>query len=442
LIDLQFYTVNLGDLQLVGNGESDLEEPGLPLEPRCIVRELKVRAADKPGMYKVSADVRSPLQYLAKPRETTEHQIKAWTAACDCPDDQTEVKGQCFGRRFAASILTKLRQISGNEKKNLSAESIERIVRGVGRPYIPYDRLLIEERGLVGEPSKDGSYLMQSLKPGDDICFSTANYSLGWAKTDFDAIAEPAAHACFPWLTLIQNSQLGMLQGDVGIDPLKPFRPSPKPTKQSPLMVTPDQITPKGPWLSAILFSDWTMMSNSPSKPKDEENQTRSFLLLARDQSLLNWVRVQLKTNKDISISAKNARDQMEKWKKNNKQNNEPESPLIKLPGNIRPFVSFWLEVNNSRERVRVGMSLLNLIDQRLSLSGQVLPLRTRENHQELATTLSPSKLEREKIQAIIPKLTYRRRTGIQLQTINLSSASRLEDFLIPLNSGDQIQWH
>jgi hypothetical protein len=164
--------------------------------------------------------------------------------------------------------------------------------------------------------------------------------------------------------------------------------------------------------------------------------------LLARDQSLLNWVRVQLKTDQFDSITARAAQDQMDKWKKNNKSHNEPVSPLIKLPGNIRPFVSFWLEVNNSSERVRVGMSLLNLIDQRLSLSGQVLPLRTRENHQEIATTLTPSKLEREKIQAIIPKLTYRRRTGIQLQTINLSSASRLEDFLIPLNSGDQIQWH
>jgi len=295
---------------------------------------------------------------------------------------------------------------------------------------------------------------MQSLKPGDDFCFSTANYSIEWGDTDFIAIAEPAAHACFPWLTLMQNSQLGMLQGDVGIDPLKPFRPSPKPSKdlqevprkvwtipsplsdggdQTSLMVTPDQITPQGPWLSAILFSDWGEISYSPSKPSNKK--IRSFLLLARDQSLLNWVMHQK------PLSAEDTLTEVGNWKNSN-TSDEPESPLIILPGNIRPFVSFWIEVNNSRERVRVGTSLLNLIDQRLSLSGQVLPLRKRKNHQELANPLAPPLLEREKIQAIIPKVTYRRRTGVQLQTINLSSATRLEDFLIPLNSGDQIQWH
>jgi hypothetical protein len=424
LIDLQFYTVNLGDLQLVGNGESDLEEPGLPLEPRCIVRELKVRAADKPGMYKVSADVRSPLQFDADPRATTEHQIKAWTEACDCSDDQTEVKGQCFGRRFAASLLTKLRQISGNEKKNLSAESIEQIVRGAGRPYIPYDRLLIEERGLIpGDVDQAGGYLKQYLKPGDELCFSTATYSLEWEAIgksgDISQISQPAASACFPWLTLMQgikNSQV-----HVGIDPLRPFRP-PFQFKVSDetgeigrerkhLLVTPDQIPPEN--VDYAILATSLDLSYRPKGPfhdikakkdstKDSKNQkVSSYLCLAS---------VSIASSKSQQSNNSPQADSTKSESEKKPCRDIPNSVDITLPGNIKPFVAFWIRNDKAQEKVRVGTSLLNLVDQRFSLSSQVL------DHRSLKGSV-PSRTEKELIRTIVSGLTYLRRSGLYLQS-------------------------
>ncbi len=448
LIDLAFYTVKLGDLQLVDNGESVLEVPGLPLEPRCIVRELKVRAADKPGVYKVSADVRSPLRYLANPRETTEHQIKAWTKACDCPDDQTEVKGQCFGRRFAASILTKIRQISGNEKKNLSAESIERIVRGVGRPYIPYARLLVEERGLIaGDVNQGGGYLKQYLKPGDELCFSTATYSLEWEAIkksgDIAQISQPAAPACFPWLTLMQgikNSQV-----HVGIDPLRPFRPEFTFTtevddaigaERTDLLVTPDQIPPGKTAVDYAILATSLDLSYRPKGPffdirtgnnsnKDNKQKVSSYLCLVGDNAAGS--KSQQISNSSQSGSA-NPPD-------NKKCSDIPNSVDMTLPANIKPFVAFWIRNDKAQEKARVGTSLLNLVDQRFSLSSQVLDQRSLKGS-------VPSRTEKELVRAIVSDLSYLRRNGLYLQPIDLSHASRLEDLLIPLNSGDQIQWH
>lgn len=449
LIDLAFYTVKLGDLQLVDNGESDLEVPGLPLEPRCIVRELKVRAADKPGVYKVSADVRSPLRYLTNPRETTEDQIKAWTNACDCPDDQTEVKGQCFGRRFAASILTKLRQVSGNEKKGLSAETIERIVRGVGRPYIPYGRLLVEERGLIaGEVNQIGGYLKQYLKPGDELCFSTANYSLEWEAInksgDIAQISQPAAPACFPWRTLMQgikNSQV-----HVGIDPLRPFRPKFKfesaesgigiGSERSNLLVTPDQISSTdvgGNFATLVTSYDLSYRPKGPFhdiRPSKELNKkttqtVSSYLCLARGNIAAG--KNQQSSNSTQSDSA-------------NPSAIKPCTDILNsvdmtLPGNIKPFVAYWIRNDKAHEKVRVGTTLLNLVDQRFSLSSQVFQQRS-------ITYAVPSRTEKELVRAIVSDLSYLRRNGLYLQPIDLSHASRLEDLLIPLNSGDQIQWH
>ena len=498
LIEELSFRVNVPQITLVSAGKGDgglNPSQGFGPKSRCVVSgNMKIRTGAKKGEYLLQAELRSPLAYLDSKTATAAEHIESWIRECDCPEAEAEITGSsCFGRRFAATVLGKLRAAAVKPDAELSHDMGERIVREVGSPFVSYDRLLMGERGAA-LPGKSRAllYLMQRLNPGEDLCFQVSSYSTTWIKkfNTMGSIAEPASPACFPWVTMTRSDYRTNLdmKGEVaiGIDPLGRVGPAWEVENSSArkglglldgnesdlphdrLVTIADRVSNLSdtPFRFAILFvsNRFSLIPNGPERdmqvskvdatPSEKNLITRgSFLLLIRDSRLADYIqgRVAKPNNKCSNYSMQilgeihqylqcltrewgrsqdiTIKDQYKNWILN-----------AAFPSNLRPFVRLEILVDDQAEKVRVGNTLLNLIDRRLNLSAQVFGLRQRTNDPQAAET--PGVLEARLIEEATKQLSYERRNGVQFHQIDLRRAQRLEDLLVPLNSGDRVTWH
>jgi len=499
LIEELSFRVNVPQITLVSAGKGDgglNPSQGFGPKSRCVVSgNMKIRTGAKKGEYLLQAELRSPLAYLDSKTATAAEHIESWIRNCDCPVAEAEITGSsCFGRRFAATVLGKLRAAADvPDDAELSRDVRDRIVRTVGNPFLSYDQLLIGERGLaLPGGTRTSPYLMQALNPGEDLCFHVSSYSTTWITSvdKMGSIAEPAAPACFPWVAVMPASYRNSIdQGAkdevaVGIDPLARVGPDWKDgvggevkgqmqvngmDVRHLLMTSVDQISarPEMPFQYATLFTvnRYFLIPNGPERDiqiigasKGPEPIPRgSFLVLARDSRLVDYIQYRVATKDDkCKNSFSNSFFLPPKtheylkcltleWGKTQKGINIGAADIrswmfdIAFPSNVRPFVRLEILVNGLTEKVRTGSTLLNVIDRHLSLSAQVFDIRQRRNDPQAAQ--SPGELEARLIESATQRVGYERRIGLGFQRIDLHRAKRLEDLMVPLNSGDRVKW-
>lgn len=192
----------------------------------------------------------------------------------------------------------------------------------------------------------------------------------------------------------------------------------------------------------------------SDGKKKCNQSNRGGFLLLSRDKELLSHLRAivlnETPINGPQTPTSFNDRQEdltaflhcvAKSWLSKNRGTSDVRQWMqdIILPINSRPFVNVPVTVDGHREYVRAGTTLLNLIDRRLALSGQVFALRSGEkniNNDDAAGTR-----EVALIRAALKGIRYLRRTGVSWQPVDLSDVSRIEDLMLPIKLGDDMSW-
>ncbi|WP_146210792.1 hypothetical protein [Azospirillum sp. TSO35-2] len=315
--------------------------------------------------------------------------------------------------------------------------------------------------------------------------------------------SEPAHPACFPWQTIAHvedardQSGQNITSPTIGIDPFGRVgnswiieEGSPSATQPDGLtyLNTPDAISgpSDSPYRFALVFVKNTrsLLPATPSRDLDIQGisaspatcqtarqatcqQTQSdgqpehpfgrgsFIVMVRDLRLADYIRDSIRDSKkqcdntwfgDENALHKYFSCLTREWAEANHIVNAPETIQVAkwmrevlLPANVRPFVRLSTLVDGAPTKVRAGTTLLDLIDQRLSLSAQVFEVRSQEENGR--TVVEPSRLETRLIKAAAAQVRYWRRSGVSLQAVDLDGATRLEDLLIPLNAGDRLTW-
>ncbi len=506
------FSISLRDAVFAAEGMGAGDLSAYVLDDQCFSEPIRIypqRVSDK---FSVRASLHSPLQYPAANGTSPATRLQAWMEKCDCDADREEVDGKCFGRRFAASVQEAYRMFldaknpgNPNSKAELTLDTLERLVRTAGEPFVPYDRLLIRERGLAlpaGE--RDKAYMVQQIHAGEDLCFHSSTYSSTYPPNlaANASVAEPAAPACHPWLTVLRadyrNTPNATGTASIGTDPLsrvgpkwlyedgemtvgeqvviKPSAAGTNKPERHRFLTSVDWITGRDinekedmPYRFALLFTKNVtfMIPNGPERDisilnKGDSNRTRpplpklvtrgSFLVLTRDLRLANFIRQKF-SNNDTICSPLTSGDQVhdalvcltEKWASQEpgivfSEANVKDWMLdVALPSNVRPFVRFEVTIDGNAIPVRAGSTLVNIIDRRLGLSNQVFALRSRLDDANNAERANA--IETQLITDAVKQITYARRSGVAYQTVSLRRAKRLEDLLIPVKAGDRVTW-
>jgi hypothetical protein len=477
------FAINVPDLPIGGAATA---MP--PLADRCVV-ELRVRAAERPGHVDVLTRLRSPFFYLDATSSDRDGQLDAWMAECHCATLPAEMARVCFAQRLAASVDVALAAGgAGGSLSPLTSEGRDRLVRAAGWPFASYDTLRRGGRGLAQQPGET-AYLAQRLEPGEELCIHTSTYAVSYLNEKIDAIAgvsEPAPFACFPWQTIaglqspwpLDPSGRPGLAGNatsptVGTDPLardgKTWKADEgrvfgRPTGDARYLTAVDEIagpdTP--PYRSALLVVanrrfiipaeptlDLTVTKPGAGTEPGSGKHRGSFVVLVRDERLLNALRQRLwrddicrglsfnvtskvheylvcatqEWGKSVGIDIANA--DVDSWMRD-----------VRFPSNVRPFVRIGVFVDGQHRMVRAGATLLNLIDERLGLSTQVFAVRSHGDSRDAAGAF-----ERELVQRAATQVAYLRRAGLGVQAVDFDRAARLEDLMVPLQTGDRLTW-
>lgn len=501
------FSISLRDVVFAAEGMGAGDLNAHILDDQCFSEPIRIYPQWAPDKFSVWASLHSPLQYPAANDTSPATRLQAWMKKCDCDTDKDEVNGKCFGRRFAASVQEAYRMFldaknpgDPSSKAELTLDTMERLVRAAGKPFVPYDRMLTRERGLaLPAAQRDKAYMVQQLHAGEDLCFHSSTYSSTYPPNlgGSASIAEPAAPACHPWLTVMRADYRTAPNAtgtvSIGTDPfsrvgpkwlyevgemtkgeqvvIKPSAAGTNKPERHRLLTSVDWITARDdmPYRFALLFTKNAsfMIPNGPERDisvlnKGDSNSTRpplpkivtrgSFLVLTRDLRLANFIRQKF-SNNDTDCNPLTSGDQVhdalvclaEKWASQepgivfSKANVKDWLLDVALPSNVRPFVRFEVTIDGTAIPVRAGSTLVNIIDRRLNLSNQVFALRSRlkdANNAEKANTL-----ETQLITDAVKQITYARRSGVAYQTVSLRRAKRLEDLLIPLKAGDRLTW-
>ena len=477
------FRVSLKNLPLVPEGQAIFGDP--QLDASChtgqgafSVAGIKVKSGTEPKTVSVTAVVHSPFSLG----------ISNWIDKCHCVEVAGETKNQCFDHRLLGSILEEVESLTG---ETLSDAGRREVVRAASWPLIGFDTLAQRDRFLVHPPG-DTAYMGQKLEPGDQICLHTSSHASTWiddVQTTIDT-SEPTAPACFEWRTITRGryrpDQLledspSQAFASVGVDTFARIGPGwaqgdatmlrgvPRQANNDDIVTSIDMVNGanRSPYRYALVFSKnvWfslaqTAMWDSTLAPESISDTFNTgdrvnFLLLIRDRSLMEFVRDHIanalpsnecdKTSVFNQMAGKKNvyfQNIVKKWAEKTGRNASPTTDWMRdlvFPVNVRPFVRLPVRLDGRDLYVRAGTSLLNLIDRRYGLSTQVFDLRGggQTVHQDGAGGEQEAAL----VAAAAAQVRYRRRFGIEHRTVDLGNAKRLEDLMIPINSGDELSW-
>ncbi|MCG7977149.1 MAG: hypothetical protein G8D90_16670 [gamma proteobacterium symbiont of Clathrolucina costata] len=483
-----------------GNGATPLETQCLSSKEQFSIVGIKIRPGTEPKTISVAATLRSPFFMGMANRDLS---ISTWIDDCHCADIKGETAKNCFDHRLLKSVLTKIEALPVADRTAIGFSEEDapngvtlgdaariQFVHAAGWPLIGFDASVQRDRMLV-HPTGATTFMGQKLDPGEQLCLHTTSHVSTWIENpevNVDS-AEPTGPACFDWHAVMRGryrmAPSSSTLTSVGVDPLARSGPrwmqgdpsgaasinaQPRQTAVGNLITTIDMVngSNQNPYRYALLFNKnvwfslpqgamWDSALVNPSSEKGTFNtgDRASFLLLIRDRSLMEFIRDyianNLKSDPDdptskfsdmpdgLNIYFQNI---VRTWANENDRDVADTAEWLRdlvFPVNARPFVRIPVLVDGRQEYVRAGATLLNLIDKRLGLSTQVFDLRGggKSINDENAGVDTEASL----IVAAVSQLRFKRRFGLTHWSIDLKNASRLEDLMITIKSGDELSW-